>query len=320
MNAKISEILISSPFDSNLLNACMKSENIHAGEESIMASIISHAIVTNNVNLLNTIKIPSYAVIKSKVGNAYTLIQGNFCDSIWKCIPLQSHEILSPEKQKRIPIIEAIDHIETYHCYISDLFLKFTKNIAFVDLKKDYLGKDTTITSSSFPLLPLTVFLSPKALKHIPPNTVSDMPSYRLLAENLLHEAIHQQVNLTLVEKDIFCAEYSSELSPKIQIEWRKKQGIKRNQAWELDRVLHAITVYVNLVKFRRKEVVLFNTDNLISQYIKSSLPEGLDALDYLSKSLLLYKNFFTENGYDLVSELRKKALVEISKAKKLCY
>ena len=121
-----------------------------------------------------------------------------------------------------------------------------------------------------------------------------------------------------MLEKNIFIEDYSSDQSPKVQISWRKNQGIKRNEAWELDRVLHAIAVYLNVVKFRRIEIDIFGTNDPISKYIKSALCDGIDALDYLSENLTKFSDFFTKTGYSLVLEFREKVLQEIKKAKKV--
>lgn len=244
------------------------------------------------------------------------LISKDFPNAIWQRLPLQSHAIHSPSGEFSILIRLAINNILYRHKYAAGIFFEFIKNIICVSLKEQCVENDAAIISASFPILPFSIFISENATTHIPPNIVINKKSYILLGENLLHEAIHQVVNLCLLQNNIFIEEYSATTSPKIEIGWRKNQGSARNQFWELDRTLHAVIVYIYLVKYRTAEILKLHRQHAVYETLLISIKHGMVALNYLSKALLDYEKFFTDQGVQLVLELREEVKKETLKAK----
>ena len=169
--------------------------------------------------------------------------------------------------------------------------------------QEDFKGQDSQITSSSFPVLPLCVFISDKALHHIPPNSISQEPSYRFLAENLYHEAVHQAVNMNLLIHEIFIEDYDSAKSPKVEIPWRYNQ-VKRNQYWELDRTFHATVVYSQVIQYRLAQLNDLNLIPFEREAFEEATKAGIEAATYLSQSLLNNKQYFTEKGAELIEDL----------------
>jgi hypothetical protein len=242
----------------------------------------------------------------------YNLLTGAMLSSLLHHVPFESHQVAEDAEAQLDCLHAAIERIARYHASLYSTFTTFVRNIVWMELVPGYKGKDTLITSVSFLTVPFSIFLSKKALLHIPPNTVMDRPSVRFLTENLVHEAIHQQVNVTLLERDILREDYSSITSPKIPITWRMNQGIVRNQSWEIDRTLHATAVYITLMTCRRTELGLLTEDDFESHSFRQALCAGMSALDYLSAELLKHKAQFTALGGDFIEALRLDALREI--------
>lgn len=238
-------------------------------------------------------------------GMTWSWITSCFDSDVWETLPIQSHQVCSYDRQKEDALFQAIERIYKKHPNQAHFLEKYMKNIFWMELKADQTKKDL-ITSSSFPVLPYTVFISSKALRHIPPNSVSPTPSIKFLAENLLHEAVHQKVNLLLLNDSVLASDYDSKLSPKISIYWRKNHEA-RNQEWEIDRVFHAMQVYAEVILFRAQEL---NTEDLTDnerQNFANALFDAKEVLSYLNQQIQLYSQCFNSRGLVQLDELDKK-------------
>ncbi|WP_391205461.1 hypothetical protein [Psychrobacillus sp. L4] len=240
-------------------------------------------------------------MIKNKYDKYLMLTQ--LPDEVWDNLPIKSHELISPTEEQENELSLALNHLSENYPVGYELFSKFARTIAWVRLKDEFKGKDSQITSSSFPILPLCIFVSDKAQHHIPPNSVSKESSYRFLAENLYHEAVHQAVNMNLLMFDIFVDNYNSQDSPKIEIPWRYNQ-VKRNQYWELDRTFHATVVYSQMIRYRLNQINDTKLKVFERVAFEGSIISGLEAASYLSKSLLNCEQYFTEKGTELIKDL----------------
>ncbi|MEP3295095.1 hypothetical protein [Tateyamaria sp.] len=76
----------------------------------------------------------------------------------------------------------------------------------------------TPPTSITVPSFPLSSFFYRNALRHLAPAALNEKHSVAVLAENLLHESVHQQVNLIIIEQSGMTDGFSSATSPKIEI------------------------------------------------------------------------------------------------------
>ena len=167
----------------------------------------------------------------------------------WKNLPLPGHQQFLPEDDEGefvLCIKKALGFIyDNYGQSYSDLF-------GFLTLIVPVKGPSVrdTITSLSVPEYPFSCFVSKNALFHLAPNVINYEGREFYLAENLFHEMVHNRVNLELLEQEILVEEYDSESSPRIHIEWRKNAD-PRNNAWQVDRAIHALWVYSYLSKFR---------------------------------------------------------------------
>jgi hypothetical protein len=166
-----------------------------------------------------------------RIGEDTYLLLAEVAETVWRGLPLETHQIVLPSDEQQEELAKALQHLADYYPEGYRYVQEFVKVIAWSSLRDDLKGRAVEITSSSFPFLPLCIFISSRAQHHIPPNTLSDQSSYRFLAENLYHEAIHQAINMNLLMFDILTEDFESETSPKIAIPWRA-EGIERNQAW----------------------------------------------------------------------------------------
>jgi len=153
------------------------------------------------------------------------------------------------------------------------------------------------ITSSSFPQLPHLTMITDRVLHILLPNTPTGAESTWALAEDLVHEALHQQLSVTILEHDVFTADYEAATGPKIKIQWR-------DETWTLDRALHALHVYNGIVRLRREALrgsVLFDDERLL---VEQALPEANSAVAFLRQALQQHSRFFTDNGRELVNAI----------------
>ncbi|KJS53683.1 hypothetical protein [Streptomyces rubellomurinus] len=218
-------------------------------------------------------------------------------------INLADYEIVEHTAERRAALTQALERLASVHPEGFDRVREFVRGLLWVGLKSGV--RASSLTSSSDPALPYVIVFSEKARHHIPPNTVSPEPSHLFLAENILHEGVHQSVSFHVLQNQVFAAGYSSKTSPKIEIAWRAAQGVARNQFWEIDRAFHATCVYNQLLRFRRTEL---GRDDLTSNErasFESAYAEGVPAVRYLMDQLELQREHFTVHGRELLADLR---------------
>ena len=149
-------------------------------------------------------------------------------------------------------------------------------------------------------MLPHCTFVTPKALRHIPPNSVLARDSRYALRENLFHEALHQELAASLLHEDFLAQDYWSSDAQKVPVPWR-------GGAWEPDRVLHAVYVYLHLLPMRREE--LRRASSMEERaWLTQALDGGLGALRYLLTHLGGCKYIFSKAGVSLLEELEIEA------------
>ncbi len=210
--------------------------------------------------------------------------------------PLPTHELVSAPGQN-LAIQSAMNLLGPY----SNFVRRHVKQVYWMKLKSD--ADDECITSASFPKLPDAIFISNKALVHIPPNRIFKTPNLYALAENIYHEAIHQHVNARVLSGEIMADQFDSAKSPKIEIAWRRNQEA-RNQFWELDRAYHAACVYSGLLPLRRE----FARAGV--EEFEAAVADGGQALIYLLDNLENYYDYFKSAGIETLKRLRREPYV----------
>jgi hypothetical protein len=119
------------------------------------------------------------------------------------------------------------------------------------------------VTSASYPALPGISFASEQALFHLPANIVVPGRHPAFVAENLVHEGIHQLITIALTVTpmidDLIARQRSDEPQqrPTLTIPWSAGAREHRHRNWPLDRVLHAAAVYTAVAEFRRRAAEL---------------------------------------------------------------
>ncbi|MEU6755541.1 hypothetical protein [Streptomyces sp. NPDC046685] len=236
-------------------------------------------------------------------GTAFDWFDADLPAQIADEINLSNYEIVEHTVERHAALTQALERLAAVHPESFARVREFVRGFLWVGLKPGV--RTSSLTSSSDPALPYVIVFSEKARHHIPPNTVSDEPSHLFLAENLLHEAVHQSVSFHVLQHQVFADGYDSKTSPKIEIAWRATQGEARNQFWEVDRAFHATCVYNQLLRFRRTEL---DRDDLTSNertHIQAAYDEGMPAVRYLMAQLELQAEHFTAHGRELLADLR---------------
>ena len=183
--------------------------------------------------------------------------------------------------------------------YINTI-LSWTSQIVWLDF--DEVSGNTKLTSSTFPSLPHTTFVTDKAFIHIPPLAVIDSISAYFLAENIFHEALHQKLSASLLFDDLVDPEFDSRVSFRISVPWR-------GQSWEPDRIVHAAFVYMHLLKLRQDAL---DADLPYRDHIKSAWDTGREALRYLVSRFPDCDKVFTVRGKRLLQDIAEIAASRI--------
>ncbi|MFG2618018.1 hypothetical protein ACGFXC_10360 [Streptomyces sp. NPDC048507] len=236
-------------------------------------------------------------------GTAFDWFDADLPGEIADEINLSNYEIIEHTAGRRAALTQALERLATVHPEGFARVREFVRGFLWVGLKPGV--RTSSLTSSSDPALPYVIVFSEKAQHHIPPNTVSPEPSHLFLAENILHEGVHQSVSFHVLQRQVFADGYDSKTSPKIEIAWRATQGEARNQFWEVDRAFHATCVYNQLLRFRRTEL---DRDDLTPHErasFQAAYDEGLPAVRYLMDQLELLGEHFTDHGRELLTGLR---------------
>ncbi|MCS6712008.1 hypothetical protein JSY14_08240 [Brachybacterium sp. EF45031] len=162
---------------------------------------------------------------------------------------------------------------------------------------------DRPITSCTVPDFPQMSFLSGIAGRHIPPLTVIAESSALLLAENIFHESVHQYVNHQLLTQQLLAERYRSDDSPEVDISWRRNfDGTP--QRWQIDRVLHAATVYTNLLAWRYRVLRRPDLSDVERRAFSEAALAGLRSARELSVALEDNIDCFSPLGAFRVGEL----------------
>ncbi|MEU3721416.1 hypothetical protein [Streptomyces sp. NPDC031705] len=236
-------------------------------------------------------------------GSAFDWFDADLPGQIAAEINLSNYEIVEHTAERHAALTHALERLATVHPDGFARVREFVRGLLWVGLKPDV--RTSSLTSSSDPVLPYVIVFSDKARHHIPPNTVSDEPSSLFLAENILHEGVHQSVSFHVLQHQVFADGYDSKNSPKIEIAWRATQGEARNQFWEVDRAFHATCVYNQLLRFRRTELDRDDLTAYERANFQAAYEEGMPAVRYLMGQLELLGEHFTDHGRELLAGLR---------------
>ena len=207
-------------------------------------------------------------------------------------LPLAGHKITVGARHFFPYIRKSLDLLASFDPKLVEYIGQWTSLIIWTEREPSYAG--TLLTSSTFPMLPHCSFLSSKALQHIPPNNVLGYVSQYALAENLYHEALHQELSAYLLHEDILKSSYNSTDTAKIEVPWR-------GGSWEPDRVFHAVYVYSRLIPLRELALREYNCSKEEKDWISNSVKEGKIAYQYLWERLQQNKHIFEKGSLEFV-------------------
>ena len=153
-------------------------------------------------------------------------------------------------------------------------------------------SKPTQLFSSTTFHTPLGVtFLTDLSLRYIPPDVVFSSTSCFALAENLYHEALHQQLYHFIDNHEVLHPSVRGEKGGDIFIPWR-------NVHWKLEHALHAYYVYVHIARLRAMADAHFE--------LHRATRGANDAVEQLASSIDAFKECFLQDGRKLLVTLKK--------------
>lgn len=217
-------------------------------------------------------------------------------------LSLEGHRLERPPREFVSAISSALSIISRdASCF--DLVDTFSPTFGFVRSEKGCVRPITSCTLPDFPLLSL---VSRYALRHIPPSTVSPAESPYFLAENIYHESVHQYVNTQILTRGVMAPGYSSLDSPRIKVSWRKGAD-GQVQEWEVDRALHAATVYTNIINWRLGLIEDSSVPQFVRDATKASVAPAVSAALELYVALEANIDCFSPWGANRVGQLAER-------------
>ncbi|GAB3025948.1 aKG-HExxH-type peptide beta-hydroxylase [Natronobiforma cellulositropha] len=227
------------------------------------------------------------------------LVDGEGIGSLTDRLPLAGHRQATNRDELIEHTLDALERMETLEPDRLAALEEWTSLIVWLERAPGTSA--TVLTSSTFPAVPHCSFLTEKALRHIPPNSVADEPTDYALRENLYHEALHQQLGATLLHRDVLDPSYSAAASQKVPIPWRES-------FWEPDRALHAAVVYTGLVEMRADELDR-DIDDTHRAWLEEATAEAEESLRHLIEELADREGLFTPAGEELFDALHGEAM-----------
>lgn len=227
----------------------------------------------------------------------FYIIDNDYKDLL-KNTPLNNHTISQFDNKFKDYLVKSLKFIKNNFNKEYEIIRSNIKVFVNVEIKHNHAQNESTLTSCTLPSLPYFIFISQKALFHIPPNSISSFENHMILSENIFHEALHQIVNLSILFDTVLPENYDSKYSKKITIPWRQQQKENRNKDWEIDRVFHATVVYANLISFRKSLLnALDDTEKDIYFFFNESMCEAEKSFEYLLSALKSNINLFGLKG-----------------------
>lgn len=214
--------------------------------------------------------------------------------------PLHHHLVVKPSSEDLVYLEKAVQLLDSLDLKSWPILKNNLFGLLTVKLDPLFQTTDSQITSITLPGLPYISLISDKAYVHAPPSLILDEPNVVILAENIIHEATHQWVNLNLIDNDILSNQYSAEDSPKIEIPWRSKAFYPRDKQWPVDRCLHAAFVY-NVVHEFRSDIHSRRSD--ISPYNESMIASAKKNARYLTNKMIKHTDTFTRKGLKIMQQ-----------------
>lgn len=216
-------------------------------------------------------------------------------------VDLAGHRVTAPDDRLRQGVADAL-RILADAPWAFAMVRTYVTSFAVVELVDAASGR-RPVTSCSLPDIPLCVFFSRAALRHVPPLSVSPRDSAYLLAENFYHEAVHQYVNHEIITAGVFAESFDSRTSPLVDITWRRKPD-GTPQQWQLDRVFHAAMVYGHLTAWRLRALRQSPLDDVTRRTVEQASHDAISAMSDLLTALHRHIDVFTPAGALRVGEL----------------
>lgn len=226
----------------------------------------------------------------------FELVFEEMLSAVFDSLPIAGHQLYQYQDGKAIFVEKcrkAAQIIDTNLSKRQRYLIPFLKAVIPVYLNPESNTK--LITSLTIPDLPFTSFISQNAFFHLAPDILCKGFDEYYLSENLVHEMVHNMVNIVLLEKDILVNRYSSALSNKVKIPWRKNAEL-RNQYWELDRLIHAYCVYAHMSVYRSTL-----SQNALSGITNRIVNATIEKTDFLRERIMDNKLHLTDEGVEFI-------------------
>jgi hypothetical protein len=223
------------------------------------------------------------------------VILSGFPNALYERLPLQDHVPCSPHHVPLSSIQQAFSLLGNCSMEGQRFTTEYVRLLVVVEQTAQSVSiANTTLTSCSLPVIPYCSFISTKALIHLPPKEIAVRPHHAWLAENVFHEAIHNALTVNILAGRIFVPTFRACDAPAVAIPWRADDVQMRNRYWPIDRVLHALLVYVGVYCLRVK-MLNSDLDDMERTFLQTTLHSARISMRHLSDALRSSPAFFTK-------------------------
>lgn len=176
----------------------------------------------------------------------------------------------------------------------AEMVLARIEGIVHVELED---GSRSGLSSTTFYDLRGVAFLTPNALRFVPPGVVFQEPCAHALADNLAHEALHQELMAAIDRVEHVKPPEVGRMPVSIRPSWRGAE-------WGIEQVLQAAYVYTRLGPFRSAAAVDGSLPSDARAAFGEATRSGGLCADELIAGLRAHGARLTERGRKLVEQL----------------
>lgn len=297
-----------------------------AHTQSLLLPFRSHASLMHK--MLNEEELGRIQFERLKVGDVgFNWITANFPEGVWAELPLLCHQMAEPTAERREFLREALQHIALNHKERFAPLVQCANNFVWLERTHETIGTHETLGSEqsfaagSFPELPLCVFVTNKALRHLQPSTITAQKSVRFLAENILHELLQHKVGEAFLKSGCFQSQNPPSdggdiLLPQVEVPWRCPLKGEQVLTWQLDRALREMAVWTEIFAFRKRELMFDGLADFERNGFLDSGRAAIETVAVVHRELHRHRACFSNAGQKLASELCQKTELAASEFK----
>jgi hypothetical protein len=200
----------------------------------------------------------------------------------------------APLSSRRSDLLQrALGELPEIDAHAATIVASFVSMVCWV---RSVDGSAPSFSSASFYEFPHCVFATDLAAFHISPDVRYAAASLQALQDNLLHEALHQQLRVLMLTEPLLALSPSTP-PPKVFVPWRAT-------SWDLEHALQALFVYSHLARFRAARLSTISAGASERAFLTRAKADASGARTALRSGILALPRVLTDRGRALCEAL----------------